>query len=298
VKIFERRIRVRSLQRGVTIIPFACVHWDHPGFHETLFKQFIERVRQDPIAWTIGLGDYLDFARQSYRHELRKALPAGDEDSQEHLDYFVADRAENFISQVSPIKSRCIGLIDGNHNWVFLSTNQARGWAASETLTAYIARRLSVPYLGYTAVVDLLFENERGVFDKYTLFASHGYGMSGTTAASDLGAMERKVEPAFSADCMMTAHTHRRLAYFLPEIEVCNGEIMERSHLLIKAGAFLKAYLENRVTYAERKLYRPLDLGWVEIHIEWRRSGPALKRYVTVSMQRSTDVSYRSDSTN
>jgi hypothetical protein len=296
MQFIERRISVRTLSEGVTILPFACVHFDHPGFHQSLFERFLQRARESPSVYTLGMGDYLDFARTHHRIELRRAIPGGDEDSQEHLDLFVADRADRFIECVRSIAPRCLGLIDGNHNWVFLSTHEERGWYASETLTAYIARKLKVPYLGYSTVIRMEFFHKGEWIDRYTIFASHGYGMGGATASADLGAMERKVEPAFFADCLITAHTHRRITYFLPEIDIVNGQIVERTHLLVKAGAFLKAYLPNRVTYAEKKLLRPTDLGWVEINIRWHRKPTGeLKRLVTASMTRECDIFHSTD---
>ncbi|MHA2642847.1 MAG: hypothetical protein V2G41_09390 [bacterium JZ-2024 1] len=272
--IFARRkIAIRSLSSGITLIPFACTHWDHPGCHTGLFAEFINRANDENV-YTLGLGDYLDFARSHYRTELRRVLP--DEDSPEHLDALVADRLDRFCERIGSLAKRCLGLIEGNHSWTWMTTDEKRGIHAAETSTQYICRKLGIQYLGHTAMVTLELTYRGKVVDRYVILANHGYGGGGSTASADLGRMERMVEPAFDADLYVTAHTHRRLCYFMPEMvpECVGGEAVgfkEKPHLLVKAGAFLRGYIPEKTTYADRKLLRPLDLGWVEISLSYKR---------------------------
>lgn len=290
--IFTRRtVALASLRRGLTIIPFACVHWDHPGCHTNLFYQFLDRAR-DPDVYTLGLGDYLDFARSHYRTELRRVLP--DEDSPEHLDALVADRLDKFAQIIAPLASRCLGLVEGNHSWTWMTTDQSRGIFAAETSTQYLCRRLKIPYLGHTTMLTLEMSYQGSVVDRYVILANHGYGAGGSTASADLGRMERTIEPAFDADLYITAHTHRRLCYFMPEMTQHDAEeaigFREKPHLLVKAGAFLRGYIPERTTYADRKLLRPLDLGWVEIGLSYRRQKTSLVRYIQAKMTRSFEI--------
>lgn len=283
-------ITLNKLGNAVTIIPFACSHWDHPGCHRTLFYEFIERAKSTNV-YTIGLGDYLDFARSSYRTELRRVLP--DEDSPQHLDWFVADRLDKYIEIIKPLQKRCIGLVEGNHSWTWLTNDYAAGIYAGETSTQYICRKLKIPYLGHTTMVTLRIQVKKPRFtDNYIIIANHGYGSSGSTGSSDLGKMERQIEPAFDADCYITAHSHRRLAYIMPQmiLDHQKSQLKEKPHLLVKAGAFLRGYLPNHTTYADRKMLRPLDLGWVEIKISYRKTQSGIDRVVGFSMQRNYNI--------
>lgn len=283
------RIKLKRLTDGITIIPFACTHWDHPGCHRELFEAFVKRCGDETV-YTLGLGDYLDFARATYRTELRRVLP--DEDSPQMLDMLVADRVDGYIAVMRKLAPRCIGLIEGNHTWVWMTTAPERGIIAAETSTQYMARHLGVAYLGHTSMVTLEIVFNNSIIDEYILLANHGYGGGGATASADLGKMERQVEPAFDADCYITAHTHRRLVYFLPEMVRSGNGFQEKPHLLVKAGAFLRGYIPDRTTYADRKLLRPLDLGWVEIAISYRRRRDGrYERIVRCILERSLTLS-------
>jgi hypothetical protein len=283
-------IKLNKLGQSFRLIPFACTHWDHPGCHQALFQRFVERG-STPGVYTLGLGDYLDFARSSYRTELRKVLP--DEDSPEHLDALVADRVDKFYEVIKPIAPGCLGLIEGNHSWTWMTNDRPRGILAGETTTEYLCKKLGVPYLGHTAMVTLNVQvNQPRLTDRYIIIANHGYGGGGSTGSADLGRMERSIEPAFDADCYITAHTHRRLAYIMPELvlDQSGAKFVEKPHLLVKAGAFLRGYLPDRTTYADRKMLRPLDLGWVEIEIGYEKEGNRTDRVVQCSMRRAWQI--------
>jgi hypothetical protein len=289
MKVVNYDIQLESINHGFVLAPFACVHWDHPGCDIDLFKEFIERAKNTRV-YNIGIGDFLDFARSTYRNELRKVLP--DNDSPELLDQMVKHRLDTFIDVARPLSNRCIGLVHGNHGWKFITTDRDldHPFYAGEDSDEYIARELNVPYLEDTSIIQLnVFFRDSDYKDKITIVANHGYGGSAGTAGTDLGAMERKVEPAFDADIYLMAHTHRRFTYMMPELALSSDgkDVIEKSHLLVKAGAFLKAYLPDKETYASRKLLRPLDLGWVEIEFNYQEKKGGLKRRMKSIMEGS-----------
>jgi hypothetical protein len=290
MKIWNYRITLPTIHDSFTLIPFCCVHWDHPGCHTELFRRFLQRAT-NPTVYTLGLGDMLDFARSHYRTELRKVLP--DEDSPEALDCLVANRLDVFLQEIKPaLQMRCLGLIEGNHRWQFMTSNPPR-FFCGETSTAYIARALQVPYLEYTAMIDVqITVKDLGITDTYTILANHGEGSGASSAGSDLNKLEGKVAQAFMADLYVTGHTHRRLAYFSPQMELDRDQhaIRERSALLVKAGAFLRGYLPDKETYASRKLLKPLDLGWVEIKIGYVVRNSRVYRRVSLGMEQDVDM--------
>jgi hypothetical protein len=287
MEIISYDVELESVNHGFVLIPFACTHWEHPGCNQELFKEFVDRAK-NPRVYTLGLGDYLDFARSHYRNELRKVMP--DEDSPELLDSMVRDRLDKYIEVVDPLADRCMGLISGNHTWQFMTTDgltKGAEFYAGEWSDQYIARQMGIPYLGYTAIIRInVTFKDSGWKDSIHVIANHGMGNSSGTAGTDLGSMERKYEPAFDVDLYVMAHTHRRFSYFMPEITLApNGkEVVEKSKLLVKAGSFLKAYLPGKETYASRKLLRPLDLGWVEVEFNYREKRGGLKRRMSSIM--------------
>jgi hypothetical protein len=260
--------------RDITLIPFACVHAGSPGHHAPLWQRFLQRTKQLD-AYTLGVGDYMDFARTSYRKAVSHA--GDDENSVEALDFYAASTArqwaDEFMNMGHP--ERCIGLLEGNHYWTFQTTYIEGGFQAGQTTTQFMAQRMGVPYLGHTASIILqLTDSERwsaGAYDTYKIIANHGYGSGGSSASADLGRMERVIEPAFDADLYVTAHTHRRLSYFMPRMVPTLAEFAEKPHLLVKAGSFFRTYVPEYATYADQKFMRPVDLGWVEINLAYEQ---------------------------
>jgi hypothetical protein len=241
-----------------------------------LWRRFLQRAQQ-PDVYTLGVGDYMDFARTSYRKAVAHA--GSDENSVEALDFYAASTARQWADEFMDMgrAERCIGLLEGNHYWTFQTTYAEGGFLAGQTTTQFMAQRMGVPYLGHTAAIVLhLTDTERWgalAADTYKIIANHGYGSGGSSASADLGRMERIIEPAFDADLYVTAHTHRRLAYFMPRLAPTLVEFAEKPHLLVKAGSFFRTYVPQYTTYADQKFMRPVDLGWVEIRLVYEPPG-------------------------
>jgi len=277
--------------RDITLIPFACVHEGSPGHHESLWQRFLRRTKELD-AYTLGVGDYMDFARTSYRKAVSQA--GNDENSVEALDFYAANTARRWADEFAAMgcPERCLGLLEGNHYWTFQTTYREGGFRAGQTTTQFMAQRMGVPYLGYTASIILkITDSQRwkaSMHDTYKIITNHGYGSGGSSASADLGRMERVIEPAFDADLYVTAHTHRRLSYFMPRMAPSVGEFEEKPHLLVKAGSFFRTYVPEYTTYADQKFMRPVDLGWVEINLAYAQVNEGApdqwERRISVSM--------------
>jgi hypothetical protein len=281
MEIARRVITLPDPSRRFVIRPFACTHWDSPYCDTDLFQRFVASSLA-PDVWTVGVGDYLDFARATKRSALRQALP-GDDDTGELLDSLVATRLQEYMRVIAPLRHRLLGLVEGNHHYEFCTTSpDPNGWRAGETSTSYMARRLGVPYLAWLGLI-IIEVRIRGVpdfADTIRILASHGYGTTAQSVGADLNRMERYLGPAFRTDIIVTAHTHRRVAYCVPVMEPSETGFRERSVVLIKAGAFLKAYVPGRSSYAEQRFKAPLDLGWVDIDIRYRLTGGKAYRLI------------------
>ena len=104
--------------------------------------------------------------------------------------------------------------------------------------------------------------------------------MGGRTTSGDVAALT-KLEAGFDADIYVAGHTHRRHAHKEAVLTLSRkGEprIVDRTRVFIRCGAFLKGFREDEPTttrrhvptYAEEKMLRPTDLGWVELEVKWR----------------------------
>ena len=290
MKFIERSIELKSFNDSFVLIPWCCAHWESDEAHKELFHTFTERASETNV-YTIGLGDYFDFARSRYRAGLRGIRP--DNTSSRAIDASVHQTTSNFLNKYHGLfGQRNLGLLEGNHFWEMASPDADRDLRCGETQAMWIARQTRVSYLAELAVITLYitFKNKPGVKDTYVIYASHGTKTGGSTVSADIGNMERKVEPMMEADCYMTGHTHRRISYFLPKMIPMGKKFVERSHLLIKAGSFLRGFIPDRITYASEVGYRPLDLGWQEVNFTYAEKDGKLVRRVSTLMSSEVTI--------
>lgn len=216
------------------------------------------------------MGDTCDAARTHYRKHVRSYQE--DENSQEALDEWHRREVRDLAKILLPIRKRIMGAILGNHFWEYLDgTNSEQ----------YLCQLLGIPYLGPVGVIRLEFmsRTRKQVDHSLTVVAHHNGGSNGgRTPGADVNALKR-AEDAFDADIHLLSHTHRRHGYKEPILVLSSKgtpRLLERTKVFVRTGAFLKGFKEDRPTttqkhlpsYAEQKLYRPTDLGWVEIHIK------------------------------
>ena len=104
------------------------------------------------------------------------------------------------------------------------------------------------------------------------LLAHHGdWSAGGITPGGDLNSLERRAE-GWDTDITWVAHTHRKLVYISPVMtipETGKLRLIEHPRVYIRAGCFVRGYVPGCTTYAERKLLKPTELGWVTLRIQF-----------------------------
>lgn len=282
MKFYTYDIQLKDYFDSFTVAPFACVHRELEECNSSLWFQYLERLTDNKV-YAIGLGDYNDFCRNTYRKGLTTVNP--DNSSSLALDSFSVRLADAFVNDMVG-KSTVIAMVEGNHYWQFQHTDSHLRTLAGMTNSEYIARDLAAVWLQELGILTLriTFKKHPGVVDTYVMYLSHGTRTGGSTLSTDLSNMEKKVEPMMEADAYITAHTHRKLSYFLPKMVPDGDSFKEKPHLLLKAGSFLRGFVSDRTTYASLAGYRPLDLGWVEINIGYRQKYDTLHRIVSTTM--------------
>jgi hypothetical protein len=184
----------------------------------------------------------------------------------------VYSEVEKLADVLKPIRKKILGCILGNHYWPFsdgINTEQ------------HLCQLLGLEYLG-----DLgLFRITNTAGNSITVYAHHSSGSKGArTLGGDANALARQ-ENGFHADLFLAGHTHRRLAWKEETIGLSNDEgepdILAYSKCFVRCGAFLKGFNKDnptvdkphRPSYAEKASYRPSDLGWVTIDVDFHRDG-------------------------
>lgn len=265
MKLLEQRLTLPTTDQTATLIGFGCVHEEGDGHVRELWEECVEQIASMPLCWAIGLGDYRNFARTTYRRHLR-AYQA-DEDSQRDLDNLVKTQVHTFYEKyLKRIKKRLLGLAEGNHGWAFLD---------GTTDTQLLCQLAGVPYLEKGSFHRLIFRTQSGhTIRKLKLLAHHGdWGSGALTSGGDINALEKRAE-GFDADIVMCSHTHRKFGHIVPVVTITDHgrlKLIERPRAYIRSGCFIRGYVEGCITYAERKLMRPTDLGYVVLRIEFFR---------------------------
>lgn len=272
-----------------TFIPAGCIHW--PLTEKDLLKKWIKAVKDTPKAFTMLMGDSLDFARTHYRDHIRSYR--ADQNSQLAVDEYVKHDIGKLAKLLMPIKDRIIGAILGNHHHEFADGTNGE---------QFLCQLLGIRYLGPVGLIRVDFRDRSGRTRHSMVIYAHHHGgsMGGRTTGADANALERS-ETTFDADVYVLSHTHRRIGFKLPKLEITSKGrpiVIERTKAFIRSGAFLKGYGEDNPsttrphfpTYAEQKALRPTDLGYVTLTIDLTHvgnNGPndpnRVKREFTVS---------------
>lgn len=263
-----------KVPKEFVLMPAGCLHW--PIGEKNLLKQWVEELRTTPNAYGILMGDSLDAARTHYRSHIRSYRD--DENSQEALDAYMTEEVGKLAKVLEPVASRILGLVRGNHYWEYLD-----GTDSEQDL----CRRLKIRYLGVMGLIQLKcttkgLNPKHGSIQNLTIFAHHtGGSAGGRTTGGDVNGLTRQ-EHAWDADIYLLGHTHRRIAFKEPVMQLSQKgmepKVVERTKVFVRTGAFLKGFKNEAApvnrkyspSYAEDRAYRPTDLGWVKIHVKWR----------------------------
>lgn len=296
-----RRLVIPSLSDGFHLVPVGDIHAKCPGHDASRFAEFLrhaklELAEQDVPTYYLGMGDEHDFTAWSERKRLQHA------DLHEATESALDDRAllacDEMITQFAPLKDRMLGMVQGNHHWVFLGSHvkedgewrlatrgEARNpqtfaaWVtAGETSTEFICRQLGCPWLGYLSYLRLVVTTAGSPGDSRALdlVACHGKA-GGKLLGTSINQVEdmRRIFP--DADIYLMGHNHERHAVPVTHLEALSpqrtGEtaltIKQRTQYLGRTGSFLRGYVPNAPSYVVRKLLRPAELGVIKFKLQW-----------------------------
>jgi len=268
---FGREIRgavaIKIPRRNFVLMPAACIHW--PLTDKALFREWVARVIERD-AYVFLVGDSFDFARSHYRRHQKSYQD--DESSPEAIDAWHEEDIRALAKMLEPIKRRILGVVRGNHFHSFLDNTDSE---------QHLCRMLGVRYLGVEAAIRLDMGDESMV-----LYLHHDGGSGGTTMGGDVNGL-LKAAGVINPDVVICAHTHKAYGFKEAQHEVSrvgNPVILSRDRAFLRSGCFkshaeptapssLTAYVPN---YRAVRAYRPINDGWVELEVEFRKTGRRL----------------------
>jgi hypothetical protein len=273
-----------GLSRPMTIIPVGDVHYTSP-MHSTEGFATARKEWQhlDPeTTWYIWTGD----EHETTSHSERPVFEDGriHESTLSKLDKVMADDCEELYEKCMFMKGHVLGMIQGNHFWVFQSECKKRGIVVGMTSTEYMCKLFETKWLGFLNYMRLSvdIQSAKTALDLVTAHGKAGGKLVGTpiNQVNDL----RTIFPA--ADIYTMGHDHTRGALPASCLQAPNGcskgdfVIKQKRQWLGRSGCFLRGYVENEQNYPVKAMYRPTEIGYIKYETRFSRPNSKLGKSV------------------
>jgi len=268
-RVLNKKIELQSLNDKISIYFFGDIHRFAKSCDVDRWKWFLknakEHVERDPDnVYFVGLGDYDDFASTREKKEMVRLH----ETTIESFDEMNEKRTRVLGMEMSFMRGRTLGLIEGNHHWVYVNGG---------TTTMDLASRLETEYLGWLChyTLDFRFKDLANRTASVHMVLCHGKagGKTPGVTINQVGDL-RIIFPVAEIFCM--GHDHQRGAWpqnILMPVRAQNGntKIKQLRQFLCRSGSFKKAYEDNTAGYEIGRLLKPADLGAIRLDIGFHR---------------------------
>ena len=233
-------------------------HLGNVGCSTDHLRADIERIRKDPLARALLMGDLADYIGQTdKRWDAATITPRARVKDLADWGMYLSKLV---VQTFAPIAGKIIGALSGNHEATF----QAR---QAQQCHAWTCQELGIRDLGYSCFLDLCFSrrtpgSKTGKTRRYRLFCHHGAG-----AASSAGGKINRLMAfmmANEADLFLVGHVHEKdvkRTETLSANDTCTA-LTSCKKLGVFTGTYLRTYHEGtNAGYGERAGYRPVPLG-------------------------------------
>ena len=240
--------RSRTLPFEETLImPIADVQYGSDACDVDRFKRHIEWGVKQGNVYFIGAGDYQDFGSPSNRAVLKAAIKSGQlyDTAESLIDQAAQASLEEFEEIVAPTRGKWLGLTRGHHYWEF---------ADGTTSDMRLAEFLGCPYLGDCGIVNVRFQQEKGVREHHkppslNIWIHHGRG-SGQLQSAPLNKLERLQAAWDDIDVFLIAHHHKKVSAKIqrlrPIFGISKPKLVHRNVIIAGCGGFLRGYMAGR----------------------------------------------------
>lgn len=291
MKVLEYSLpAVTSRSAAFTIYPLGDVHIGAMNCGEKQFVKVVKMIKDDPTAYWFGGGDLLDAViLQDQKRFDPNSLPSwmltGSSTSvRKNLRDILAAQKARLLGILEPIKEKCIGLIEGNHEYSIMKYH-------NRDLMTDLCDALDTVNLTDCCFVRFKFSREKGDASPDTItvrmFAAHGHG-GGRTAGSEPNHLARL---ASDKVCELVLRGHSHTQYIMPPLARLTiptaGTLSEdAASTILRAanwGCYLRTYASGPSTYDSRATYPVRPMSTVRVHITpFRVKGMRTQPKVTI----------------
>ena len=222
-------------------VKLGDIHLGNNNCDKRMVENVLNYIKTHKCTW-LGMGDYADAITPS---DPRFDYRSIDRDYQTPQDQYA-----KIYDWFKPIKNKCLGLLDGNHDILHWKKH-------AHNYVKELAEKLDVEYLTIDAFIRLYFSK----FDaNYDIYAHHGWTGSRTKGAKIMRIYDLE---SFLAHEYDMGHIHdlglvdKKVQLYVDK----DLEIKDRLSWYVLTGGFLRGYVKGQVSYVEEKTYRPTALG-------------------------------------
>lgn len=273
-----KHLTVKIPTDTLRLYPVCDVQIGAPGVDTKGFAEYIQEAADDPVGRLVGVGDYTDGCSPSNRKEFDAAYVKGlmYDTQRDMLDAGSEAQVNAFNNLVAPTVGRWDVLL-GGHHWLYKckTDNGTVVWRPSD---ADIADYVNAPYVeaGSDVVITYSFPplKKKGKRPYMRVWLRHLEG-SGQTFAAPLNQLEKQMR-AFNADIYLGGHHHKLVAagaVKLSEDFKHPTQLKATEARLISAGSWMRSYMPDEVTYAEKAMLVPLATGAPIVTVRRRDDG-------------------------
>lgn len=268
MRSFSKKVPYKSRSDIITVYPLGDLHLGHVLCAEDAFRETIEQIASDPLAYWIGLGDMTEcITRKDFRHlESHYAEWLHGEDD------VIEVQRKRLIKLLEPIAPKCLGYLRGNHEDKLLQHDGRDIYhsVAEELIKMGATAPLG---LGTQGFVRLYLQriNRLRTSDSWPVivYATHGWG--GGRLEGSLPLKLGRLLKSYHADLYLFGHHHRAvpLRSHRVSMKTASDELQGLDVYAIGTGSFLRGYDPNQEgeVYSESKGYPPQPLGCPVIEI-------------------------------
>ena len=247
-----------------TVIPLGDIHLGNRACDEAMFKAAVDRIAEDKSCYWIGLGDFCEFVNATDPRFSSDSLAPWIKMS--HMSDLAKAQRDRFLDFIEPIASRCLGLVEGNHERairkyyerdiysdIVSGVKERGGMDAKHPLALGVCG-----WLAWSFYMGADKSGGRGRCIKVNVH--HGF-VGGKLAGAKALNMQRWLW-SHDADLVIFGHSHNTSAQ-VETIEALSGKrVIHRNRIGCYGGTFMSG-----ADYAIEKGYFPVPKTYQEIRL-------------------------------
>jgi len=271
MQLLEHVVKVNSRSDTFRLYPIGDVHIGAYNFAAKKFKQYVQMIKNDKNGMWIGGGDILDavILQDQKRFDPNNLpdwmLTGSPKAVRGNIKDIMKAQIDYACDLLEPIKDKCIGLIEGNHEYSIAKYH-------NRDIMAELSRRLATVPLTDCAFIRFKFVRVGGSVVTTRLYIAHGNG-GGRSAGSEPMHLNRLAQ---ERDCEIVLRGHSHCFHIMPPTPrltiPSTGPMPE--HALTNDvrcgnwGCFLLSYASGESTYDSRSNYPVRPMGTIVVEIK------------------------------